>query len=136
MINRIVKYSWLLTIIIFSSALLSLDDHFELVADAVFYMPLPMLLLGLFVSIPENKRIRMTLIALSSIGLIVGIGFTLIVMNSSGGQGGVGLFIASAIIGGIYVISLLCIFVGQAVFKRYSAITHNKELQVTRNPRT
>ena len=135
MINRIIKYAWFLTVIIFSSALLSLGDHFELVADAVFYMPLPMLLLGLFVSIPESKRIRMTLIALSSIGLIVGIGFTLIMMNSSGGQGGVGLFIASAMIGGIYVISLLCIFVGQAVFRGYSAITHNKELQVTRNPR-
>ena len=126
MINRIIKYAWFLTIIIFSSALLSLDDHFELVADAVFYMPLPMLLLGLFVSIPESKRIRMTLIALSSIGLVVGIGYTLIIMNSSGGQGGVGLFIASAMIGGIYVTSLLCIFVGQAVFRGYSAITHNE----------
>ena len=125
MINRIVKYTWFLTIIIFSSALLSLDDHFALVADAVFYMPAPMLVLGLFVSIPESKRIRMALISLSSIGLVVGIGFTLIVMNSSGGQGGVGLFLASAVIGGIYVASVLCMFVGQAAMRGYSSYIHS-----------
>ena len=130
MINTIVKYAWFLTIIIFSSALLTLDDHIELVGAAVFYIPAPMLVLGLFVSIPESKKIRMTLIVLSSIGLVAGTVFTLFAMNSGGAQAGVGIFLAMAVIGGIYVASVLCIFVGLAAMKGYSSLIHSS----TQNP--
>lgn len=124
MINTIVKYAWFLTIIIFSSALLTLDDHIELVGSAVFYIPFPMLLLGLFVSVPESKKIRMTLIALSSIGLVVGTVFTLFAMNSGGAQAAVGVFLAMAVIGGIYVASVLSILVIYTAINGYAEITN------------
>ena len=128
-INTIIKYFWYTTIIIFSVAALTVDSHIKLVGPIIFYVPLPMLFLGLFISTPSSKKIRITLITLSSIGLVIGIGFTLLAVNSGGAQAGVGIFIAWGTIGGVYVASLIFIFVGQAVLKQYSVITHNKSFK-------
>ena len=113
MIQTTVNYAWFATMAAFFLALLNIHKNLEFTFDVILYLPFMMLVLGMLVRVSKSNRVRKAIFSISSLGLIIGVGFTFFASLSSGGQAGVGLALAWLIIGAIYVLLIVLMFAGQ-----------------------
>ena len=116
----IIRYSWIIAMCLVGGALLALNTGNKIVGTILFYLPLPMLVLGLLAGLQMSGIVKYLLVILSSAGLCVGIGFAAIVLNSGGAQGGVGVYLASILISYFYIAAVLVIFTVQMLYRMYA----------------